>query len=527
MGVYLNPGNDAFRETVNSEIYVDKTGLLEYTNRVMETEDKYICVSRPRRFGKSIAAKMLAAYYDRSCDSHTIFDKLEIAKTASYEDKINQSDVLYLDISWFRTNAGSADRVVSMIQRTVIRELQMAYPEAVDSDNGSLPMVLADINSVTRTKFVVIIDEWDCLFREDRMDRKSQEEYIELLRGLFKGGPSQKFIKLAYLTGILPIKKYGTQSALNNFKEYTMVKPLLLAEYVGFTEAEVQILCRKYHMDFSEAKQWYDGYSFNRVKSVYSPNSVVQAMRYQEFGNYWTETETYEDLKTYINMNFDGLRDAVISMIGGGRCRISTRKFQNDMANIKNRDDVMTLLVHLGYLAFDEKTSEVYIPNQEVSDEFANAVEDGGWEALANAIRDSSDLLDATIHCDEAAVAAGIDKIHTENTSILSYNNEQSLSCVITIAYYSARKDYMISRELPTGKGFADMVFIPRREKSIPALIIELKWNQSAQGAIAQIKNRCYAGALSGYTGDILMVGINYDKKMKKHTCMIEKWDGI
>ena len=209
--------------------------------------------------------------------------------------------------------------------------------------------------------------------------KKSQEIYIELLRGLFKGGPAQRFISLAYLTGILPIKKYGTQSALNNFKEYTMVRPKVLAEYVGFTEPEVQELCDRYGMDFEETRRWYDGYCFGGVPAVYNPNSVVEAMNNREFGNYWTETETYEDLKTYIEMDFDGLKGSILTMLGDGKCRVNTRRFHNDLTEINSRDDVLTLLVHLGYLAYDPEESEVFIPNQEVSDEFENAIEDGGY----------------------------------------------------------------------------------------------------------------------------------------------------
>ena len=358
MGIYLNPGNEAFQESVNSKIYVDKTGLLAFTNSVIETEDKFICVSRPRRFGKSMAVKMLAAYYDRTCDSHALFDGLKIAETEEYEKRMNHSDVICLDISWFRVNAGKAELVVPMLQDAVIREVRERYPDCIAPDEKSLPVALAEVNEQTGARFVIIIDEWDCLFREDKMDKKSQENYIELLRGLFKGGPAQRFISLAYLTGILPIKKYGTQSALNNFKEYTMVRPKVLAEYVGFTEPEVQKLCERYGMDFEEIRRWYDGYCFSGVSSVYSPNSVVEAMNNREFGNYWTETETYEDLKTYIEMDFDGLKRSILTMLGGGKCRVNTRRFQNDLTEINSRDDVLTLLVHLGYLAYDPEKAE-------------------------------------------------------------------------------------------------------------------------------------------------------------------------
>ena len=372
-------------------------------------------------------------------------------------------------------------------------------------------------------KFIIIIDEWDALFREAKDDKALQEEYVQLLRGMFKSSQTDRMIEAAYMTGILPIKKYGTQSALTDFREYTMIQPQMLAKYVGFTEDEVRNLCQEHDLDFEEAKKWYDGYSFSKVKSVYSPNSVIRAIKNGEFGDYWTETETYESLKFYIGMNEDGLKDAIIAMLGGMRCKINTRTFQNDMTSIKNKDDVLTLLVHLGYLAYDSAKKEVYIPNQEVADEFKNAVEYSGWQGVSDALQASEELLDATIQGDAATVAKMLDEVHTANTSILAYNNENSLSCVITIAYYVARKDYTLIRELPSGKGFADIVFLPRKHTDKPAMVIELKWDKTAEGAINQIKEKKYTGALDEYAGNLLLAGINYEKDKKQHECVIEE----
>lgn len=291
--------------------------------------------------------------------------------------------MIYLDITWFISTGKNVKNTVSYLQRQVIEELCSVYTN-VEKEN-SLPVVLAKIAETTRRRFIIIIDEWDALFREAKEDTELQKEYLQLLRGLFKSSLTDKMIEAAYMTGILPIKKYGTQSALTDFREYTMLQPKKLAEYAGFTEEEVKRLCLEYNMDFDDAKRWYDGYSFSRVKSVYSPNSVIQAISNEEFGDYWTETETYESLKFYIGLNEDGLQDAIISMLGGERCRINTRTFQNDMSNIKSKDDVLTLLVHLGYLAFDSAKKEVYIPNQEVADEFKNAVEYSGWTGISAA----------------------------------------------------------------------------------------------------------------------------------------------
>lgn len=390
MGMYLNIGNAGFR-SVRKGLYVDKSGLISFINSTLGTKDKLTCVSRPRRFGKSFATQMLCAYYDKSCDSRELFCDLEIAKEPGYEQFLNQYDVIYLDITWFISTEKNVKNTVSYLQEQVIEELCSVYKDV--EKERSLPVVLAKIAETTGHRFIIIIDEWDALFREAKEDTDLQKEYLQLLRGLFKSSLTDKMIEAAYMTGILPIKKYGTQSALTDFREYTMLQPKKLAEYVGFTEEEVIRLCQEHDMDFDDAERWYDGYSFSRVKSVYSPNSVIQAISNEEFGDYWTETETYESLKFYIGLNEDGLQDAIISMLGGERCRINTRTFQNDMSNIKSKDDVLTLLVHLGYLTFDSAKKEVYIPNQEVADEFKNAVEYSGWTGISAALQKSENLL--------------------------------------------------------------------------------------------------------------------------------------
>lgn len=388
MGMYLNPGNAGFKSILKDR-YVDKTGLIDYINSTLGTPRKLTCVSRPRRFGKSFAAKMLCAYYDQSCDSHELFQNLSIAGKAGYEEHLNRYDVLYLDITWFISNSKNIEDTVKNLQSAVIREMKNVYLAFDIAEAEPLPVVLANISENTGKKFIVIIDEWDALFREARDNSDLQREYVQLLRGFFRSSQTDRMIEAAYMTGILPIKKYGNQSALSDFYEFTMIDPTPLEEYVGFTEEEVHDLCANSGMDFAEVQRWYDGYLVGNGIHVYSPKSVLDAITRKRFGNYWTQTETYESLKAYINMNFDGLKDAVIAMLGGERCRITTRRFQNDMTSVKSKDDVMTLLVHLGYLAFDFTRSEVFIPNQEVAGEFENAVEDGGWEALAAALKAS------------------------------------------------------------------------------------------------------------------------------------------
>lgn len=344
-----------------------------------------------------------------------------------------------------------------------------------------------------------------------------------MLRGLFKNATSKKFLKLAYITGILPVKKYGTESALNNFDEFTMIQADPLEKYVGFTENEVRELYQKYEMSFEEAKGWYDGYVLGDHVHIYNPKSVVDSLRRKRISNYWTSTETYESLKTYIGMNYEGLKDAVVSMISGGRIRIDTGTFENDMVHFASRDDVLTVLIHLGYLAYEAEQGEVYIPNEEVRSAFVRAVKKNKWDKVIQAIEASDMLLKATWSQDEQAVARAVEKVHMDHTSILQYNDENALSCVISLAYYNAVDEYTLIRELPAGKGYADVVFLPRRNSEKPAMIVELKCGKSTRTALDQIRERRYAEALEEYKGNLLLVGINYEKESKEHQCEIEK----
>ena len=521
MGNYLNIGNAGF-QSVRKGLYVDKTGMISFINHTLGTMDKLTCVSRPRRFGKSFAAKMLCAYYDKSCDSRALFEGLEISKDSSFEKYLNKYDVIYLDITLFIAGASDIRNVVSDLQLKVMNELQMAYSEL--KKESTLYETLSSITDATGNKFIIIIDEWDALFREAKNDTELQKEYIQLLRSLFKSSLTDKMIEAAYITGILPIKKYGTQSALTDFREYTMLQPKRLAEYVGFTEEEVAGLCKRYEMDFDEMKRWYDGYSFSRKKSIYSPNSVIEAVKSEEFGNYWTETETYESLKLYIEMDMDGLKETIIRMLGGEKCGIDIGTFQNDMTSIKNRDDVLTLLVHLGYLAYDSAEKTVFIPNEEVRREFIRAVRASKYMEIVELIRDSENLLQDTLNMEEGKVAAAIEKIHRTVTAPLYYNNEQALRSVIRFAYISCIGEYMEIQELPSGHGYADIVYLPKQGSNRATLIIELKWNKEADGAIQQIKDKHYPEILQNCGNELIMVGISYNENTKIHNCKIEKY---
>ena len=410
----------------------------------------------------------------------------------------------------------------------LIFDLKEQYTQVRFRDEKNLVQVMKDVYNYTKHPFVILIDEWDCLFREYQQDQEAQKKYLDFLRFWLK---DKEYVALAYMTGILPIKKYGSHSALNMFTEYSMTDSGNLAEYFGFTEAEVQDLCKKYEMSFEEARAWYNGYhlishesGIKKVYSMYSPKSVVEAMQKRKFGTYWNQTETYEALKIYIQMNMDGLKDAVVQMLAGGSIKINTGTFSNDMTTFATKDDVLTLLVHLGYLTYDNEKETVEIPNREVSQEYINAISTMDWTEVIHSVQTSRELLEALWQMDAEKVAKGIEQAHKE-ISILTYNDENSLSCTVNLAFYFAKEYYTIIRELPRGRGFADICFIPRKiYMDKPAVVIELKWDKSAEGAIQKIKDKQYIDALKDYYGNLLLAGIDYDKKTKQHSCIIEKW---
>lgn len=526
MGMFVNTGNSAFQVALNSEIYVDKTGLLKYTNKVLNTLQGYICNSRPRRFGKSVTADMLTAYYSRGCDSEQLFSGLEIAKSPDFKKHLNQYDVIHLDIQWCMEPAGGPEKVVSYITDTTIEELRGYYPDELPEHIHSLPEALSYISNATGRKFIIIIDEWDVLIRDESANVAVQREYITFLRGLFKGTEPTKYIQLAYLTGILPIKKETTQSALNNFDEFTMLGASDLSSYIGFTEDEVKALAEKYHRDFEKVKKWYDGYVLKEYQ-VYNPKAVVSVMLKGEFRSYWSETASYEAVVPLINMNFDGLKNAILEMISGAAVHVDTTTFKNDAKNIRSKDDVLTYLIHLGYLGYDQEKKTAFVPNEEIRAELTSAVTSRKWDEMIAFWQESEELLNDTLDMDSESVAARIEKIHSDYVSVIQYNNENSLSSVLAIAYLSAMQYYFKPvRELPTGRGFADFVYIPKPEykKDYPAILVELKWNKKAETAMDQIKDRKYPDSILDYTGDILLAAISYDKNSKKHVCLMERY---
>lgn len=522
---HFNPGNEAFERIARSK-YIDKTGLIGIVNGTIETTESLTCISRPRRFGKSYAAQMLCAYYDCTCDSRKLFDGLSIAKDKSYEEYINKFNVIYIDVTSFisklKRKNQSLCEVTNDIVTTIKDEIVERYPEI--SAESELSDCIMQVKSITGRRFIFIIDEWDAIVREASDSAKIQESYFNLLRELFKNGNFTPYVvAAAYMTGILPIKKDGTESAISDFNEYTILNPGVFAPYTGFTEDEVRKLCLEYKSDFETMKEWYDGYSFAGAKSVYNPFSVMSSLRMKSYESFWQKTTAAEALPAYINLNFDGLQDDIVRLIAGEQLEVNVNSFENDVKSFKSKDDVITLLIHLGYLAYNNDDKTVRIPNKEVQMEFKNLLSNSGMTKLGELVNNSLALLKDTINGDEGAVAKRIEEIRESDYAPNFYNDEQALRYVIKFAYIVCVDKYLDVQELPSGKGVADVVFMPKRYTLDPAIVVELKWNKSSDAAIKQIKNRNYPAILKEYGGDILLVGINYDEKTKKHSCKIER----
>ena len=522
--MFVNVDNRLFQIVRNSE-YVDKSELIALTNNVIDTEERFICVTRPRRFGKSVTVKMLNAYYSKGCDSKALFSDLKIASSPDFEKHLNQHDVIYLDMTKFADNKDNGNMYFENLDTDVVSELKNTYPECFDKDKDySLPEAIFCL----KRRFIFIIDEWDFVFREYPNNSNLHEHFIDLLRALFKG-VGENFVELVYMTGILPIARYNTQSALNNVIEYTILSSGDFSQYYGFEENEVKILCKKYHLDFENTKFWYDGYKVGAYE-LYNPCSIKKLIKLKKFSNYWTESSAYDLVKEAINLNFEGLKDDIIKLCSGSTISISRpeiKSFNTADLKFKNKVAIYIYLVHLGYLGYDDADATIYVPNEETRVELLNSVKENHWPKFETALKLSEQVVAATYNKDSETVAALLSKIHEDKVPALEYNNESALRYVVLMAYLATERDYLAPlNEFPTGKGFADIVYLPMsaNAKDKPALIIELKKDASAKVALEQIKERDYVSRVKEYTDNILLIGINYDSKTKQHSCEIKKY---
>ncbi|MBR1708130.1 MAG: AAA family ATPase [Clostridia bacterium] len=522
MGTYVNPGYMAFSRIAGNN-YVDKTKLIHAMNERIGGDKSLVCVSRPRRFGKSYAASMLSAYYDCSCDSRRLFDDKIIAGSDSYEDHINKYNVIYLDVTGFISEAKRLQKSLEIVPIWIVDAIMNELPEEIQ---GITPNDrLLEFVKKTGKQIVFIIDEWDAMIREAKDNTNAQKAYLTLLRSWFNDSNfTPKAVSAAYMTGILPIKKVGSQSAISAFDESSMLDPLEFSGFIGFTEEEVAEQCRGGKVEFAEINAWYDGYDLPGVGHVYNPYSVMKALKSGKCQSYWRKTSSAGSLIHYINMDFEGLPERVARLSAGERIPVNVDSFQNDFETFGSADDILTLLIHLGYLTYHEAEQTVEIPNEEVRKEFKDFLSQrsisNGWMPL---IKRSQKLLEDTIAERSEDVAAAMEEIRAEQYAPQFYNNEQSLRAIIKYAYFVTASQYTELAEIPGGKGIADVSFIPAPLSRLPAMVVELKWNKTAGGAISQIKEKKYMAKLKPYAGNILLVGINYDEKTGKHTCLIEK----
>lgn len=522
MGRFLNKGNGKFERFSKTRYFVDKTELI---NRLLEKDEteKFICNSRARRFGKSVTADMLVAYFSKGADSKSLFEPFRCVKDALFQENMNHYDTIFMDIQAVFVEAREAKTNPNeYICANLIQELQTDYPSLV-AEGDTLVKALNNVYCATGRPFVIIFDEWDYPVRELDLDSKEREGYIEFLRGLFKNSDAKDYIRLAYLTGILPIVRIKGQSAVNNFIEYTMTSPKDLGKYIGFTENEVRQLCDKFGADFGKMKEWYNGYKLGG-EAIYNPLSVVRTISDGDYSQHWTTTGTYGDIEELINKNFDGLREAIIRMLSGGRVPVRVSDGKNDLRTFVNKDEVITALIHLGYFAYDKETQEAYVPNREIQEVFYRYMGNNENDTLSRFMKHSEQILNAVMAMDEEQTGRLIQGIHNDFISAIEYNDENSLACTVMMALISSFTYYHKPiRELPCGKGFADIVYLPLpRYSNMPVIVVELKWNKSAGTAIEQIRKRQYPDSLKEYAGDVLLVGINYDKKTKEHRCEME-----
>ena len=535
MGVFINKGNEGFTRYTNGE-YVDKTEMIAFINSTLETSDMLTCVTRPRRFGKSVAANMLCAYYDKSCDSSELFKRFTISRDESYKTHLNRYPVIYLDITKFTTTVKGKSLLIDTIQQKIILDIKAEYPSIVIAEDANLMDAILAVVKETGEKFIMIIDEWDAPCREFTDMPQLMTDYVNLLRRMFKTDDTPTCFAGVYMTGILPIKKYGTQSALNDFREYSMTSPGPMGGYLGFNDDDVKMLAEKYAMDYGELKRWYDGYELTALDwrnpkakpypvAIYNPNSVMTAIREQECDNYWSKSESFETLQQYIDMDFDGVKDTLEDLIQGHSIELHSMRFGNDQNSIGSNEELFTLLTHFGYLTYNRSTRNAILPNQEIREEFVEALRGSkSHKELSALVRASDRLLKATLTMDEETVAVGIEELHNTKVAPNFYNNEQALRSVVRMAYLGAIDYYLSIEELPSGKGYCDIVFLPRRNSGKPAMIVELKWNATTSAAVDQIKSKQYPAKVAEYTGDILLVGINYDRETKTHSCKIERY---
>ncbi len=533
MGMYLNSRApyEMYKKVIQNPYFVDKSLLLAELIPAFNSINCYYCITRPRRFGKTIMANMIGAFFGKIDREDRIFDRLVISEQPEYQSHLNRHDVIYIDFSRAPKGCKSYSQYITRIENGIMEDLLAVYENHGLSKNDSVWDALQKIYEKTDGKFIFVLDEWDAVFHMPFISREDQQEYLLFLKWMLKDQP---YIEFAYMTGVLPIAKYSSGSELNMFAEYDMTSSEKFSEYFGFSDAEVDDLYKAYQRKESitkfsreELRIWYDGYYAAAGCRLYNPRSVVLALTDNQLRNYWTSSGPYDELFYYIRHNIEDIRDDLVLLVSGERVPSEVGQFSADSMEINSREQIYSAMVIYGLLTYD--TGAVLIPNKELMDKFNELLlskESLGY--VYNLAKKSEQMLQATKKGDTKRMEEILQFAHDTEAPILTYNSEVELSSIINLCYLSARNRYWVEREEKAGKGFVDFVFYPK-QKNEDGIILELKVDSTPEDAIAQIKNKDYAlcfkgklGEESQYTGRILAVGISYSKKTKKHSCRIE-----
>lgn len=534
MGIYLN-GEDPYfmyKSETLKPFFVDKSKILEELIPLVREGNQFICITRPRRFGKTIIANMIGAFFSCAHDAGDLFDSLAIAAFPDYRENLNRYDVIYIDFSEMDDECKSYASYIRNIKDLLREDLHMAYPEVNFRNNGSLTEDLKRVHMHTHRKFIFVLDEWDAVFHVPFFNDSDRQDYLRFLKNLLKG---KAYVSLAYMTGILPVQKYSSGSELNMFLEYTMATEEKFSRYFGFTEQEVDMLFSRYRKTedtprFSreELKRWYDGYHIMSGEHIYNPRSVVASLTNNNLGNYWTSSGPYDEIFYYIEKNVDDVRDDLAFMAAGMKVPAQVTEYAAASMNLSTKNEIFSAMVVYGFLSYDN--GFVQIPNKELMDQFSNMLKKEPSLGYVNQLaRESEKMLRATLECDTDTMLSILEHAHNTEIPLLSYNSEADLTALVNLVYLSARDSYRVEREDKAGIGYVDFIFYPERNFRDDCIILELKVDHTPEEAIRQIKNRQYAlnfepklGEAPKYTGRILAVGIAYDRETKKHGCKIE-----
>lgn len=537
MGVYLNSKSayTLYKSETKKPYFVDKTAMLEELFPLVGTGNNHICITRPRRFGKTVAANMITAFFSTACDARAVFDALQIAGVTEYEQYLNRFSVIHLSMNELGRQSSSYDQYIGRIEQRLIRDLKKEYAQAeFDPDADAAELLLELYAQDDTAQFIFVLDEWDFIFHQEFVTEADKRSYLSFLRNLLKDRP---YVRLTYMTGILPIAKYSSGSELNMFSEFTMASEARFSEYFGFTEKETDALFMRYleqtdsvkNVTREGLKEWYDGYHTKSGERLYNPGSVVLALTNNNLGNYWTSAGPYDELYYYIERNVDAVRDDLAHMVSGLAVPARIREYAATSQDLRTREEILSAMVVYGFLNYEN--GQVSIPNRELEERFTELLrKEPSLGYVYRLARESERMLHATIAKDTVTMEGILELVHDTEIPILSYNHETELASVINLVYLAARDTYRVEREDKAGKGYVDFIFYPVVDRSAPCLILELKVDHTAEEAIAQIKEKKYALCFQGrlgehrrYTGKILAVGISYSKKSKKHSCRVEE----